>query len=122
MGRVRRIAARFKERHPAPVPADVFRWRRSPGLSHTRRRTLVGKHQELGHHAKPPALANVVPVVDALAPARHRLSDRGSLRAAHDAAGSPFACAAHESTHPCEDEAFLPVVNSPRMGVCGYAG
>jgi hypothetical protein len=42
--------------------------------------------------------------------------------AAHDVAGSPFVCAAHESTHPCEDEAFLPVVNSPRMGVCGYSG
>ena len=24
--------------------------------------------------------------------------------------------------HPCGEEMFLPVVNSPRVGVCGYAG
>ena len=35
--------------------------------------------------------------------------------------GSAFACAAHVSKHRCgETEGFLPVVNSPRMGVCGY--
>ncbi len=38
-----------------------------------------------------------------------------------DATG--LVCDAHRSQHPCEDgEAFLPVVNSPRMGVCGYTG
>ena len=42
--------------------------------------------------------------------------------AAHYVDSSPFVCAAHESAHACEDEAFLPVVNSPRMGVCGYGG
>lgn len=32
-----------------------------------------------------------------------------------------FACARHRRQHPCgETEGFLPVVNSPRMGVCGY--
>jgi hypothetical protein len=32
-------------------------------------------------------------------------------------------CDAHRSAHQREDEeAFLPVVNSPRMGVCGYTG
>lgn len=36
---------------------------------------------------------------------------------------NPFACAKHVRDHPCgEDEGFLPVVNSPRMGVCGYTG
>lgn len=35
---------------------------------------------------------------------------------------SPFVCAAHEPDHECADAIFLPVVNSPRMGVCGYAG
>jgi hypothetical protein len=38
-------------------------------------------------------------------------------------ATNPFVCANHERHHACgEDEGFLPVVNSPRMGVCGYAG
>jgi len=32
-------------------------------------------------------------------------------------------CEAHAPEHPCaQEEVFLPVVNSPRMGVCGYAG
>ena len=37
---------------------------------------------------------------------------------------SPFYCEAHASSeeHECGDEALLPVVNSPRMGVCGYTG
>lgn len=35
----------------------------------------------------------------------------------------PFCCARHAREHSCEeDEAFLPVINSPRMGVCGYTG
>jgi hypothetical protein len=37
----------------------------------------------------------------------------------------PFACDAHQAAHDCGeagDEAWLPVVNSPRMGVCGYVG
>ena len=35
-----------------------------------------------------------------------------------------FVCEAHRASHACseDDEAFLPVVNSPRMGVCAYAG
>ena len=41
---------------------------------------------------------------------------------AHETEDSPFVCAAHESDHPCDDAMFLPVVNSPRMGVCGYSG
>lgn len=37
--------------------------------------------------------------------------------------GTPFVCASHAREHACgEDESFLPVVNSPRMGVCGYTG
>lgn len=36
---------------------------------------------------------------------------------------NPFACPSHARDHACdEDESFLPVVNSPRMGVCGYTG
>ena len=32
-------------------------------------------------------------------------------------------CEAHAQDHPCADEeVYLPVVNSPRMGVCGYTG
>jgi hypothetical protein len=33
-----------------------------------------------------------------------------------------FVCERHRAQHGCEEEGFLPVVNSPRMGVCGYAG
>ena len=40
----------------------------------------------------------------------------------HETDSSPFVCAAHEKDHPCSDGMFLPVVNSPRMGICGYAG
>lgn len=37
--------------------------------------------------------------------------------------GNPFYCADHTSADdPEHEEAFLPVVNSPRMGVCGYTG
>ena len=37
--------------------------------------------------------------------------------------GDPFSCAQHAPEHECaDDESFLPVVNSPRMGVCGYTG
>jgi hypothetical protein len=36
---------------------------------------------------------------------------------------NPFTCDAHARRHPCErGKALSPVVNSPRMGVCGYAG
>ncbi len=39
----------------------------------------------------------------------------------HD--GEPFYCDTHAPEHECqEDASFLPVVNSPRMGVCGYTG
>lgn len=32
-------------------------------------------------------------------------------------------CATHAPQHPCaEEEVFMPTVNSPRMGVCGYTG
>ncbi len=32
-------------------------------------------------------------------------------------------CSKHASGHPCNaDEIWMPVVNSPRMGVCGYVG
>lgn len=34
---------------------------------------------------------------------------------------NPFVCDAHSKRHSCgESEAFLPVVNSPRIGVCAY--
>jgi hypothetical protein len=34
-----------------------------------------------------------------------------------------FVCAGHRQHHQCgEADALLPVVNSPRMGVCGYTG
>lgn len=37
--------------------------------------------------------------------------------------GHPFSCKKHQSAHACgEGGGFLPVVNSPRMGVCGYTG
>jgi hypothetical protein len=36
---------------------------------------------------------------------------------------NPFYCEEHAGDHGCEDaEMLLPVVNSPRMGMCGYAG
>jgi pRiA4b ORF-3-like protein len=31
-------------------------------------------------------------------------------------------CAEHAAAHSCGKEALLPVVNSPRVGVCGYTG
>ena len=41
---------------------------------------------------------------------------------AHETDASPFVCASHKKGHGCADRAFLPVVNSPRMGVCAYGG
>jgi len=40
----------------------------------------------------------------------------------HETNDSPFVCASHKKAHACPEATFLPVVNSPRMGVCGYAG
>lgn len=38
-------------------------------------------------------------------------------------AAEAFVCTKHRRQHLCgEEEAFLPVANSPRMGVCGYTG
>jgi hypothetical protein len=34
----------------------------------------------------------------------------------------PFFCDEHANEHECEEGGFLPVVNSPRMGVCAYTG
>ena len=36
--------------------------------------------------------------------------------------GRGFCCAVHASSHDCGEDVLLPVVNSPRMGVCGYTG
>jgi hypothetical protein len=37
--------------------------------------------------------------------------------------GEPFYCDQHCSQHECyEEDAFLPIVNSPRMGTCAYTG
>jgi len=37
--------------------------------------------------------------------------------------GRAFYCAAHSKEHKCDEEdVWLPVVNSPRMGTCGYTG
>jgi hypothetical protein len=36
--------------------------------------------------------------------------------------GKGFCCMTHGSSHGCGEEGLLPVVNSPRMGVCGYTG
>lgn len=33
-----------------------------------------------------------------------------------------FYCETHARTHKCDSDAMLPVVNSPRMGVCAYTG
>ncbi len=35
---------------------------------------------------------------------------------------NPFLCDAHAETHACGKYALLPVVNSPRTGVCAYEG
>jgi hypothetical protein len=37
-------------------------------------------------------------------------------------AGEGWLCDACAAQHDCEDPMFLPVVNSPRVGVCGYTG
>ena len=36
--------------------------------------------------------------------------------------GKGFCCREHAPDHACDEEMLLPVVNSPRMGVCGYMG
>jgi len=36
--------------------------------------------------------------------------------------GDAFFCEAHAESHDCGVDMMLPVVNSPRMGVCGYIG
>lgn len=36
--------------------------------------------------------------------------------------GGGFCCETHAGTHECGEDMLLPVVNSPRMGVCGYTG
>ncbi len=36
--------------------------------------------------------------------------------------GGGFCCTEHGDGHDCGEEMLLPVVNSPRMGVCGYTG
>ena len=36
--------------------------------------------------------------------------------------GEGWLCVDCASTHGCDDEMFLPLVNSPRAGVCGYVG
>jgi hypothetical protein len=36
---------------------------------------------------------------------------------------NPFYCELHAEDHECDEpEMLLPVVNSPRMGMCGYTG
>lgn len=40
----------------------------------------------------------------------------------YDEDGSPFYCEACAEKQELEEDYLLPVVNSPRMGVCGYAG
>jgi len=37
-------------------------------------------------------------------------------------AGEGWLCDECAARHDCDDPMFLPVVNSPRVGVCGYAG
>jgi hypothetical protein len=36
--------------------------------------------------------------------------------------GRGLFCETHALEHPCGEDMLLPVVNSPRMGVCGYTG
>jgi hypothetical protein len=36
--------------------------------------------------------------------------------------GDGFCCPVHAETHECGEDMLLPVVNSPRMGVCAYEG
>jgi hypothetical protein len=36
--------------------------------------------------------------------------------------GRGWVCAAHAPKHKCGEEMLLPVVNSPRVGMCGYTG
>lgn len=36
--------------------------------------------------------------------------------------GGGFYCDEHSAEHECGEDLLLPVVNSPRMGVCGYSG
>ncbi|WP_022853906.1 hypothetical protein [Thermodesulfatator atlanticus] len=40
----------------------------------------------------------------------------------YDSEENCYLCERCAKEHKCEEEMLLPVVNSPRMGVCGYAG
>lgn len=45
------------------------------------------------------------------------------LECVYEEDGDGALCAAHTKVHPHDDYGPpLPLVNSPRMGVCGYAG
>jgi hypothetical protein len=39
-----------------------------------------------------------------------------------EARGYGFLCDEHRQSHDCPEETLLPVVNSPRVGVCWYEG
>lgn len=82
-------------------------------------------------------VVNHVAAIDAVAPDRIRVVARNEAPAWEcDACGQPatklctqcadsdggFLCESHAAKHRCGDEMLLPVVNSPRMGVCGYVG
>jgi len=36
--------------------------------------------------------------------------------------GNGFLCKACMKKHKCEEPSFLPIVNSPRIGMCGFTG
>lgn len=40
----------------------------------------------------------------------------------HGENADAWVCDKHARAHPCGEEVLLPVVNSPRTGVCGYTG
>lgn len=45
-----------------------------------------------------------------------------TLCAGYANADGGFSCATHASKLPCGEEMLRPATNSPRMGMCGYAG
>jgi len=100
-----------------PPAGSVFTYEYDYGSTTSLRLKVVAQHEAPSRREAVRLLArNEAPVwtcdeCDATA---------GSLCAQCSLEGDAFFCEAHAEEHDCGEEAMLPVVNSPRMGVCAY--
>jgi hypothetical protein len=103
-----------------PAAAEVFAYEYDFG-SPTRLKVDVGptRHGRLGQRALRLLARNVPPVWPCQVcsgPAEH------ACAACQENRGYGFLCEAHRQSHDCGEAMLLPIVNSPRVGVCWYAG